>query len=111
VGEDIGRVKIPRWLAEKVGGPLVVDVAAGSDFPDDLARYRLVVQCGGCVRTRREMLARIGSCRRAGVPITNYGVAIAWSLGIARRALAPFPDALEALDAPPKGREPGPGPG
>lgn len=97
VGEDIGRVKIPRWLAEKVGGPLEVEVVAGSDFPDDLARYRLVVQCGGCVRTRREMLARIGSCRRAGVPITNYGVAIAHSLGISPRALAPFPDAAAAL--------------
>ena len=99
VGEDIGRVKIPRWLAQKAGGELAVDVVAGSDFPDDLSPYRLVVQCGGCVRTRREMLARLGRCRRAGVPITNYGVAIAWTLGIAERALAPFPTVLEALSA------------
>ena len=77
---------------------LDVEVVAGSDFPSDLSAYKLVVQCGGCVRTRREMLARIGSCRRAGVPITNYGVSIAHSLGISARALAPFPEARAALD-------------
>ncbi len=98
VGEDIGRVKIPRWLTQYVGGKLEIDVRAGADFPEDLTPYRLVVQCGGCVRTRREMLSRILRCRQAGVPITNYGVAIAWSLGIAPRALAPFPEAALLSD-------------
>lgn len=95
IGEDIGRVKIPRWLTQYVGGKLDVSTVQGHDFPDDLASYKLVVHCGGCMHTRREMLSRILRCRRAGVPITNYGLAIAYSLGIFRRALGPFPAAVE----------------
>jgi [FeFe] hydrogenase H-cluster maturation GTPase HydF len=96
-GEDIGRVKIPRWLAQCVGGPLRIDTVAGRDFPDDLAAYRLVVHCGACMLGRREMQSRLRRCREASVPITNYGVAIAFSLGILERSLAPFPAALDAL--------------
>jgi len=68
----------------------------GHDFPDDLSPYKLIVHCGGCMWNRREMLSRIIDCRRQGVPITNYGVSVAYSLGIFERALAPFPAALEA---------------
>ena len=96
IGDDIGRVKIPRWLKQYVGGDLRIDTVAGRDFPDDLGAYRLVVHCGACVWNRREMLARLSQCRRAGVPISNYGMTIAYTLGIFDRALAPFPDALEA---------------
>jgi [FeFe] hydrogenase H-cluster maturation GTPase HydF len=95
IGEDIGRVKIPRWLTQYVGGRLEFDHAQGHDFPDDLSPYRLVVHCAACVWNRREMLSRIVDCRRAGVPITNYGVTVAFSLGILERALRPFPAALE----------------
>ncbi len=96
IGEDIGRVKIPRWLRQYVGGQLHFTHTQGHDFPEDLADYRLVVHCGACMWNRREVLSRIARCRRAGVPITNYGLTIAYSLGIFERALGPFPDALEA---------------
>jgi [FeFe] hydrogenase H-cluster maturation GTPase HydF len=95
IGEDIGRVKIPRWLTQYVGGKLEFTHVQGHDFPDDLSPYRLVVHCGGCMWNRREMLSRILKCRRDGVPIANYGLTIAYSLGIFDRALAPFPSALE----------------
>ncbi len=96
IGEDIGRVKIPRWLEQYVGGQLQFDTVQGHDFPENLADYSLVVHCGGCMWNRREMLTRTLRARAAGVPITNYGVAIAFSLGIFARALSPFPAAMEA---------------
>jgi [FeFe] hydrogenase H-cluster maturation GTPase HydF len=95
IGDDIGRVKIPRWLRQYVGGPLTIDTLAGRDFPDNLGDYQLVVHCGACMWNRREMLTRMLRCRRAGVPICNYGLTIAYTLGIFDRALEPFPDALE----------------
>jgi [FeFe] hydrogenase H-cluster maturation GTPase HydF len=95
VGEDIGRVKIPRWLEQYVGGKLEFDVFSGHDFPAELSGYKLIVHCGACVLNRRAMIARIDLARSAGVPITNYGLAIAWSLGIFKRALEPFPYALD----------------
>jgi len=96
IGDDIGRVKIPRWLQQYVGGELAFDTVQGHDFPDDLSPYRLVIHCGACMWNRREMLSRILRCKQQGVPITNYGVVIAYSLGILDRALQPFPAALEA---------------
>ncbi|MEN6459440.1 MAG: [FeFe] hydrogenase H-cluster maturation GTPase HydF [Thermoguttaceae bacterium] len=96
IGDDIGRVKIPRWLQQYVGGALRIDTTQGHDFPVDLDQYRLVVHCGACMWNRREMLTRLAQCRRAGVPICNFGLTIAYTLGIFERALEPFPDALEA---------------
>ncbi len=93
IGDDIGRVKIPRWLRQYVGGELEFSHYQGHDFPSQLAEFDLVVHCGSCVHNRREMLSRILKCRRAGVPITNYGLAIAYALGIFERALEPFPAA------------------
>jgi [FeFe] hydrogenase H-cluster maturation GTPase HydF len=95
IGEDIGRVKIPRWLGQYVGGKLEIDTVQGHDFPEDVSPYKLIVHCGACMGNRREMLSRILACRRQGVPITNYGLTIAYSLGILERALSPFPGALE----------------
>ena len=97
--DDIGRVKIPRWLRQYTGLPIEFVHVQGHEFPDDLSPYSLVVHCGGCMGNRREMLSRILRCREAGVPVTNYGLAIATSLGILERALGPFPAALEALRA------------
>lgn len=97
VGEDIGRVKIPRWLRAHTGVPLEFETVQGRDFPDDLSRFALVVHCGSCMGNRREMLSRLLRCRQAGVPLTNYGLTIARSLGILERALEPFPAALEAF--------------
>ena len=95
IAEDIGRVKIPRWLQQYVGGSLQFTTIQGHDFPDDLADFGLVVHCGACMWNRREMLTRMLRCRQAGVPICNYGMTIAYTLGIFDRALEPFPDALE----------------
>ncbi len=95
IADDIGRVKIPRWLQQYVGGKLEFDTVQGHDFPADLFRYKLVIHCGACMWNRREMLTRLLKCRQAGVPITNYGVVIAYSLGIMERVLEPFPAALE----------------
>jgi len=96
IEEDIARVKIPAWLAERVGGPLATTHFQGRDWPADLATYRLVIHCGGCMLNRREMISRQARARAAGVPVTNFGLAIAWSLGLFERALGPFPDALAA---------------
>ncbi|MFH0882908.1 MAG: [FeFe] hydrogenase H-cluster maturation GTPase HydF [bacterium] len=105
IDEDIGRVKIPNWLAQVVGGALEFDVVAGQDFPENLKPYRLVIHCGACMFNRRAMLSRIARCRQQGVPVTNYGLAIAWSLGVFERALAPFPAVLEALRRAKKAKE------
>jgi [FeFe] hydrogenase H-cluster maturation GTPase HydF len=94
-GEDIGRVKIPRWLEQYVGGKLDMVVKAGCDYPDDIAGFKLIVHCGACVWNRRQMLSRIEQARASGVAITNYGLTIAHSLGILERALSPFPFARE----------------
>ena len=94
IGDDIGRVKIPRWLTQYVGGKLDFQMAQGHDFPEDLSGYRLLVHCGACMWNRREMLTRMLRCRQAGLPVANYGLTIAYTLGIFDRALEPFPDAL-----------------
>ncbi|MDX9883845.1 MAG: [FeFe] hydrogenase H-cluster maturation GTPase HydF [Prolixibacteraceae bacterium] len=95
IGEDIGTVKIPRWLTQYVGGKLQIDNLRGHDFPDNIAEYKLIIHCGACMWNRREMLSRIMKARQVGVPITNYGLTIAYSLGIFERALQPFPAVLE----------------
>jgi len=95
--DDIGRVKIPRWLGRHVGGELRFDTVQGHDFPDNVSEYKLVIHCGACMWNRREMLTRMARCRRAEAPICNYGITIAYTLGILERALAPFPDALETF--------------
>ena len=96
IGEDIGRVKIPRWLTQYTGAKIHFEHVQGRDFPADLADYKLVIHCGACMWNRREMLSRILRCQQAGVPITNYGLTIAYSLGIFERALQPFPAALDS---------------
>lgn len=96
IADDIGRVKIPRWLTQYVGGKLHFETVQGHDFPADVTPYRLIIHCGACMWNRRAMLSRLLQCRAAGVPITNYGLVIAYSLGIFERALEPFPAALEA---------------
>ncbi len=96
IEEDIGRVKIPRWLRQYAGGELEFTFVKGRDFPEDLSPYKLVIHCGACMWNRQEMLNRIRECHRQGVPITNYGLVIAYALGILERALEPFPEALAA---------------
>jgi len=90
IGDDIGRVKIPRWIRQYTGVDLEFVHQQGHDFPKDPGQYQLIVQCGSCTLNRREVISRILRCREAGVPITNYGVAITYSLGVLDRALSPF---------------------
>jgi len=95
IADDIGRVKIPRWLMQYVGGKLEFDTVQGNDFYTDLTKYKMVIHCGACTLNRRAMLNRIMHCKKQGIPISNYGLTIAYSLGILERALEPFPSALE----------------
>ena len=95
--DDIGKVKIPRWLQERVGGALDFTWASGSSLPPELESFRLIVHCGACMLNRREMLSRLMTAQRAAVPIVNYGVCIAYLHGILPRVLSPFPDVLKLL--------------
>lgn len=95
IGEDIGTVKIPRWLTQYVGGKLEFEFTRGHDFPENISDFKIIIHCGACMWNRREMLSRIMKARQAGVAITNYGLTIAYSLGIFERALKPFPAAME----------------
>jgi [FeFe] hydrogenase H-cluster maturation GTPase HydF len=97
IEEDIGRVKIPHWLTEYIGGELNFTNVQGRDFPEDLSPYKLVIHCGACMFNRRAMLSRLLAAKKAKVPITNYGLVIAYSLGIFERALSPFPQAIELV--------------
>ena len=97
IEDDIGRVKIPRWLTQYVGGKLDIVTCAGADYPDNLKEFKLVIHCGGCMMNRRQVLARIQKAKEAGVPVTNYGVAISFVQGVLERVLSPFPAALEAF--------------
>lgn len=96
--DDIGKVQIPRWLRQCVGGELSFTWSAGMDYPADLDTYQLVVHCGGCMINRQEMLSRIARAREAGVPIVNYGVLLAAVHGLLERALRPFPAAHLLLE-------------
>lgn len=96
--DDIGTVKIPRWIRQIAGGGIEFEWASGACFPKDVSGYHLVVHCGGCMLNRREMSFRAEEAASQGVSVTNYGVLIAYVLGILPRALAPFPAALLALN-------------
>ncbi|MBN2363905.1 [FeFe] hydrogenase H-cluster maturation GTPase HydF [candidate division WOR-3 bacterium] len=90
--DDIGRIKIPRWLNAYVGGSLEISTVPGYEYPSNLKEYKLVVHCGACTLNRKEMLKRQEKAREAGVPITNYGVLISYLKSVFPRALKPFPE-------------------
>ena len=94
---DIGTVKLPRWIGDFSGAKIAFSFTSGGDFPENLAAYSLVVHCGGCMLNEKEMQRRIAAAVGAGVPIVNYGVAIARMHGILQRSLAPFPEVLRLL--------------
>lgn len=101
VADDIGRVKIPRWISLYTGKTLEFVMYAGHDFPDDLEGFALAVHCGGCMTNRTEMLRRIRECKRRNVPITNYGVAISKVQGVLERVIRPFGLRADATPAAP----------
>lgn len=88
--DDIGKVKIPRWLRQMVGGELRIDYSNGSDYPANLEDYKVIIHCGACMLNRKEMLYRINQAKNKGIPIVNYGVTIAAVHGILPRALSPL---------------------
>ena len=88
---DIGTVKIPRWLRQYTGKELQIDTCSGREFPEDLSPYRLVIHCGGCMLTENAVLARMNQAIRQGIPFTNYGIAIAFMTGALERSLRLFP--------------------
>ncbi|MBF0484728.1 MAG: [FeFe] hydrogenase H-cluster maturation GTPase HydF [Candidatus Omnitrophica bacterium] len=90
VEDDIGRVKIPRWLRQYTGADLTIDTCAGRDYPDNLAQYKLIIHCGACMLTRREMLARMRLAADKEIAITNYGVAISLLQGVLDRVIEIF---------------------
>ncbi len=95
---DIGTVKMPGWIEGFCGEKVSFDFTSGGEFPEDLSKYALIVHCGGCMLNEKEMKRRINLAKAAGVPIVNYGVAIAHMHGILREALSVFPKTLSILD-------------
>ncbi|MDT8272024.1 MAG: [FeFe] hydrogenase H-cluster maturation GTPase HydF [Desulfomonilia bacterium] len=95
--DDIGRVKIPRWVKLYTGKDITFDVHAGPIIHRDISGYELVIHCGGCMINRQEMLTRISDAAQRDIPITNYGVAISYVHGVLRRALSPFPQEQRLL--------------
>ena len=88
--EDIGTVKLPRWIKEHTGKELNYEFTSGTEFPLDLSKYKLIIHCGGCTLNEREMKYRLKCAEDAGIPITNYGTAIAYMKGILERSIAVF---------------------
>ena len=95
--DDIGRVKIPRWLRQYLGAKLDIEVYAGRDYPESMKDFKLVIHCGSCMLNRRETLSRIQFAKQAGIPVTNYGMCISYVQGVLERVLTPFPAALDAF--------------
>lgn len=96
--DDIGTYKIPKWIREYTGKNPEFSFTSGTEFPEDVAAYKMIVHCGGCMLNEREMKYRIACCTDQNVPITNYGILIAQVTGILKRSLEPFPEILELLD-------------
>jgi len=99
VEDDIGTVKIPRWLRQLVGGPLDFTWVSGLELPPELTSYKLIIHCGACMINRKEMLHRLMTAQAANVPVVNYGVLIAHVLGILKRALQPFPEVVQLMES------------
>ena len=90
--DDIGTVKIPRWLKARTQKDIIIETASGKGFPDDLSPYKLIIHCGGCMLNEKEVSYRRKFAEDSGVPFTNYGTAIAYMQGILKRTLSVFPD-------------------
>ena len=96
--DDIGTVKIPRWIKQHTGTDIRFSYVSGTEFPNDLSLYKMIVHCGGCMLNEREMKSRIRSAQKQQVPITNYGILIAYVQGILKRSVEPFPSVAMELE-------------
>lgn len=95
--DDIGTVKLPRWIREYTGKEIRIETTSGTEFPDDLTKYKMIVHCGGCMLNEREMKYRLKCAEDQGVPMTNYGITIAYMKGILKRSVEVFPEIFEIL--------------
>lgn len=95
--DDIGTVKLPRWIRKYTGKEIRIETVSGTEFPDDLTKYRLIVHCGGCMLNEREMKYRLSCAQDQGVAITNYGILIAYVNGILKRSVEAFPEISRLL--------------
>ena len=95
--DDIGTVKIPRWIREYTGKEIHIETTSGTEFPDDLTKYKLIIHCGGCMLNEREMKYRLSCAADQGVPMTNYGIMIAYVKGILKRSVEVFPEIYRML--------------
>ena len=95
--DDIGTVKIPRWIREYTGKEIKIETTSGTEFPDDLTKYKLIIHCGGCMLNEREMKYRLSCAADQGVPMTNYGIMIAYVKGILKRSVEVFPEIHKLL--------------
>ena len=96
--DDIGTVKIPRWIKQYTGKKLKFESTSGRDFPDDLSEYSLILHCGGCMLNEREVRYRMKCAKDAGIPVTNYGICIAYMQGILKRSVSVFPHLAQELE-------------
>ena len=96
--DDIGTVKIPRWIREYTGKEIQFETTSGTQFPDELGAYKLIVHCGGCMLNEREMKYRLSCAEDQGVPMTNYGILIAYMKGILKRSVELFPEISSLLE-------------
>ena len=96
--DDIGTVKLPAWIRKFTGAEPAFEWTSGTAFAEDLTKYKMIIHCGACMLNEKEMQHRISCAKNQGVPITNYGIAIAYINGILRRTLQPFPDILKELE-------------
>ena len=94
---DIGTVKIPAWIKEYTGKDVIIETTSGTEFPDDLTGYKMILHCGGCMLNEREMKYRQKCAEDQGVPMTNYGIAIAYMKGILKRSVEVFPEICQLL--------------
>ncbi len=90
IGDDIGRHKIPRWIRERTKKNIIFDIYSGKDFPEELKEYKLIIHCGGCMLNRKEMLSRVYKAKSQNLPITNYGLVIAFLKNGLERSLQIF---------------------
>ncbi|MFD0896352.1 [FeFe] hydrogenase H-cluster maturation GTPase HydF [Loigolactobacillus binensis] len=97
---DIGSVKLPAWLKKRTGKKLTIELSSGHGFPEDLSQYALVIHCGGCMLNAREVSNRMQTANTQGIPMTNYGTAIAYMKGILPRSIAMLPEALASFQSP-----------
>lgn len=95
--EDIGTVKLPKWLNNFTNKNIEIDFCSGSEFPNDLGKYKLIIHCGGCMLNEREVQSRMNMAIKQNVPFTNYGTSIAYMQGILERSLEIFPEFLELI--------------